>query len=139
VKKLSFEIPGAVITYNYLCDQMPVEWRESDLLFVKLPNGNTIDVGWYPACDPTGRFKITLSDSVQNQIDVSRVSDIDQLVGIIEGMALRSRQSSNRVASTSVDLIGSPHNAAQSSSSTSMAPVVYQNAFPAPQLQVAIS
>jgi hypothetical protein len=138
VKKLSFDIPEAVITYNYLCDPMPVEWREADLLFVKLPNGNTIDVGWYPACDPTGRFKITLSDSVQNQIDVFKVSDIDQLVGAVEGLALRSRQSSNRVASSSVVLVGSPHNSVQSTSS-SMAPVVLQNVYPAPQPQVAIS
>lgn len=138
MKQLGFNIPNAVVTYNYLYETMPVELREQDLLFVRLPNENVIDVGWYPACDPNGQFKITLSDSAQNQIDVFRVSDINQLVRIVEGLALRSTQSSNRVASSSVVLVGSPHNSVQSSSS-SMVPVVLQNVYPAPRPQVAIS
>ena len=34
--------PGAVISYNYLYEYLPFDWREEDLLFVRLPDGNTI-------------------------------------------------------------------------------------------------
>ena len=90
----------ARITYNYLYENMPVDWREPDLLFVKLPNGNVIDVGWYPACDPAGLFKITLSDSDQNQIASIRTPELDQVAGMIEGLASDSRRNPARETSS---------------------------------------
>jgi hypothetical protein len=117
MKQLEFNIPDAVITYNYLYEQMPVDWREEDLLFVRLPNGCVIDVGWYPACDPTGRFKVALSDSAQNPIDTIRVLDLDQVVRAVEGLALGSMQTV--VLPTSVSL----ENAVICSSQNSAHPV----------------
>jgi hypothetical protein len=105
VKQLEFNIPGAAISYNYLYENMPIDWREEDLLFVRLPNGNAIDVGWYPACDPTGRFKITLSDSTQNQIEAGRVHNLDQVVGAVEGLALGSMQ---RIVLPTIDVVVNP-------------------------------
>lgn len=137
--QLKINIPHAVVTYNYLFDQMPLEWREEDLLFVKLPNGNVIDVGWYPACDPNGKFKITLSDSAQNPIDITRTSELDQLIEIVGGLALRSQRTLAHVTSFYLDLTSSPTNAARSSSS-SMAPVNFQqNIRVVPSSLVAIS
>jgi hypothetical protein len=87
MKQMSINIPDAQISYNYLYETMPIDWREEDLLFVKLPSSYVIDVGWYPACDPSGRFKITLSDSAQNQIDAKSVFDIDEVVVAVENLA----------------------------------------------------
>ena len=121
---LTFDVPNGIVTYNYLYDVMPIDWREEDLLFIRLQNGNTIDVGWYPACDPNGKFKITLSDSGQIPIDVTRTPELDQLVEIVGGLALRSQRTLAYVTSFYLDLTSSPNNAARSSSS-SMAPVVF--------------
>ena len=116
MKQLSFNIPGAVITYNYLYDHMPFDWREEDLLFIRLPNKELIDVGWYPACDPTGYFKVTLSDSTQNQIAAIRVRNLDQIVEIVEGLAVPTQHAP--MTSVSMDYRGLTQSAANSSSSS---------------------
>lgn len=97
MNQIAINIPGARITYNYLYEAMPLDWREEDLLFVRLANGYAIDVGWYPACDPNGRFKITLSDSAQNTIDVRRVFALDEVVRAVENFAQRDTRTTSRV------------------------------------------
>ncbi|MFI5386508.1 MAG: hypothetical protein ACHQ50_10360 [Fimbriimonadales bacterium] len=103
VRQMQINIAGAQISYNHLYENMPIDWREEDLLFVRLPNGNVIDVGWYPACDPKGRFKITLSDPAQNQIDSIRMLDLDQVVGAVEGLASDPAQNPARETSVSIE------------------------------------
>ena|SRR5271166_5071768 len=128
MKQLTVNIPGATVSYNYLYENMPLDWREEDLLFVRLPNGDVIDVGWYPACDPAGRFKVTLSDSVQNQIDTIRVTELDQVVDAVEGLALQSPPS----VSLSVQNAPTPSprsSVRAMSSATFIPPVVVQPIF----------
>jgi hypothetical protein len=84
---IAFNIPGAEIVYNHLYPDMPLEWRDDDLLFVTLKNANTIDVGWYPACDPKGWFKITLSGPDQNAIDWARTPDMREMIQAVQSMA----------------------------------------------------
>jgi hypothetical protein len=91
LKQIIVDIPGSKVTYNYLYEDMPVDWREEDLLFVKLPNGYVIDVGWYPACDPAGQFKITLSDPHQNVVDVLGAPELDRVANAVESMARYSQ------------------------------------------------
>lgn len=44
-----------------LYDEYPdPEYLDQDILQVSLPNGVTIDVGWYPESDPTGSFRIVV-------------------------------------------------------------------------------
>ena len=84
---LKVNIPGAKISYNYLYENMPIGDREEDLLFLRLSNGEAIDVGWYPACDPMGRFKITLSDCTQKQINSITVRELDQVIPAVESLS----------------------------------------------------
>ncbi len=97
MNQIPISIPGAQITYNYLYEDMPLDWREEDLLFVKLKNGYVIDVGWYPACDPNGRFKITLSDSAQNTIDVRSVLTVGEVVRAVENFGNRNMWTTSHV------------------------------------------
>lgn len=99
---------------------MPIDWREEDLLFAILPNGDVIDIGWYPACDPAGFFKVTLSDAAQNQINSIRVFDLDQAVAAAESLALDSAQKSNRNASLSFEhkMLKSTHDSTRTASCT---------------------
>ena len=64
---------------------------------MRLANGYAIDVGWYPACDPNGWFKITLSDSAQNTIDVRRVRAIGEAVRAVENFANRNTRTNSSV------------------------------------------
>jgi hypothetical protein len=114
MSQISIAVAGAHIAYNYLYDNMPMEWRDEDLFFAKLPNGHVIDVGWYPACEPNGWFKITLSDGEQNEIDSKRVVELDRLAGLIERMAAKSRdeilRTTSSVAESGRSLYSSPTN-----------------------------
>ncbi len=46
-------------------------WFTQDQLAVRHPDGRTIDVGWYPDCDPTGRFRLLVvaSDSARDWLE----------------------------------------------------------------------
>jgi hypothetical protein len=64
MNQILINVPQARVIYNYLYDDMPIDWREEDLFLAELPNGDYLDVGWYPACDPDGRFRIALRHSI---------------------------------------------------------------------------
>jgi hypothetical protein len=90
MNQIQINLRGTETIYNYLYQDMPIEWREEDLLLVKLPDGDFIDVGWYPACDPTGWFKITLTNSTHDkEIKVIRVRDVDQVEHAVETLFRR--------------------------------------------------
>jgi hypothetical protein len=122
MKRIEPNIPGGRVTYNYLYRDMPIDWREEDLLFASLPDGKTIDVGWYPACDPDGLFRITLSNPDQTPVDVMRTPDIDQMVRAVESLASQSRQESNPIRTCSIVYVMRdaflPFNANNSTSTT---------------------
>jgi len=52
-------VPGCRIK-GMLCDSYPPEDLDQDILQVSLPNGITVDVGWYPDGDPDGEFKVVV-------------------------------------------------------------------------------
>jgi hypothetical protein len=56
---IPINIPGCQIT-GTLYDQYLPEDLDQDILQVRLPNGLTIDVGWYPEGDPNGAFKVVV-------------------------------------------------------------------------------
>jgi hypothetical protein len=102
MNKIEPKIPGSTVTYNYLYDDMPLDWKEAELFFAILPNGNTIDVGWYPECDPNGAFKVTLRDSAQNRIDVMSTRDLNQMIFAIESLASQSARQTVKPSTVSV-------------------------------------
>jgi hypothetical protein len=68
------------------------------LLFATLKNGNTIDVGWYSACDPKGWFTITLSGADQNAIDWARTPDMREMIQAVHSMGTGERNADTRVS-----------------------------------------
>lgn len=48
------------IIYNYLYKNPPIQLLMEDLLAIELPNGNYLDVGWYPQFNPKGVYKVIL-------------------------------------------------------------------------------
>jgi hypothetical protein len=119
MNQIPIDIPGAQVTYNYLYENMPVDWREEDLLFVKLPNGCVIDVGWYPACDPDGWFKITLSDSAQNEIEAIKLRELERVRDAAQRLATGTDSARHGVTSISVDDVGAPRLATLTSTNAS--------------------
>lgn len=103
MKKIEPKIPHARITYNYLYDSMRLDWMEQDLFFAILPNGNTIDVGWYPACDPDGQFKVALCDREQNQLKVKIVNTLEQVISAVERLAIAASDDKSRETSVSAE------------------------------------
>jgi len=55
---ISINLPPGVEVANYLYPKMDPEDLTQDIITVRLPNDYYIDVGWYPECDPNGRFVI---------------------------------------------------------------------------------
>jgi len=51
--------PGIRVKGELFADS-PLEHLDEDILQVSLPNGLTVDVGWYPACDEDGAFKVVV-------------------------------------------------------------------------------
>ena len=39
---------------------MNTEDLDEDLLQLELPDGCVLDVGWYPSCDPSGRYVLQI-------------------------------------------------------------------------------
>lgn len=95
MNQILIDIPEARVIYNYLYQNMPIDWREEDLFLAELPNGDYLDVGWYPACDPDGWFRIALRRSVNGvPIGVIRVVDPAHIADAAETLAFSDLQSS---------------------------------------------
>jgi hypothetical protein len=59
---LSFlEYPGVTVT-GEVYDSMEPDFLLQDLVEVALPNGEIVDIGWYPEHDPTGQFRVMVFD-----------------------------------------------------------------------------
>ena len=59
---LSFlEYPGVTVT-GEVYDSMEPDFLLQDLVEVELPNGEIVDLGWYPEHDPTGQFRVVVFD-----------------------------------------------------------------------------
>ena len=60
--------PGCTVK-GILYDHYTTEDLDQDILQVALPNGLTVDVGWYPDGDPNGTFKVVVyRDYWRNQL-----------------------------------------------------------------------
>lgn len=70
--------PGSIAIGELLQDYSQCPRRLSqDILQIKLPKGQTIDVGWWPRFDPNGKFQIVVfdgdweEDNLQEPIELS--------------------------------------------------------------------
>lgn len=102
--------PGASIS-NYLYPVMDAEDLTQDLVTVSLPNGNFIDVGWYPEHDPMGRFVVRVFAGFwdRQMIDPPiETPDVDALISVVEDLAdrfARKQVPSTRSGETRLNLV----------------------------------
>ncbi len=134
MNKIEPTIPGSTVTYNYLYDDMPLNWKEEELFFAILPNGNTVDVGWYPECDPNGAFKVTLRDSAQQRIDVMSTRDLNQMILAIESLASQSAPQAMKRSPVSVSYVWTVRPFTQNTNSASTQ--YYSGTLPTQSTQV---
>ena len=78
--------PGEVIYNNFhISSTKPIEeqWDNlhEDLIQVEYEDGLLLDVGWYPECDPTGRFIINLIQDYdwENPLKKIEAKSIDEM------------------------------------------------------------
>ena|ERR1700733_1163244 len=55
---IDLNLPQGCVVKGILLPQYPIEDLDQEILEVDLPDGSTIDVGWYPQFDRNGSFQI---------------------------------------------------------------------------------
>jgi len=85
------------------------ELRE-DMLDIALPTGIRIDVGWWPAWDPTGEFVVTVyASDWDHPIEQFFTKDLNEMIEAVEERAVRFSQDVSPVdSSTSTRLESHP-------------------------------
>ncbi|OGQ82488.1 MAG: hypothetical protein A3F90_08865 [Deltaproteobacteria bacterium RIFCSPLOWO2_12_FULL_60_19] len=67
--KVELHLPENVVVKGALYTTTDPAYLVQDMLEIDLPNGITIDVGWYPESDPAGSFQVVVfRDHWDNQL-----------------------------------------------------------------------
>lgn len=62
--QIKFKVPkDATIIWNFFYENMPTAWKNQNLFAIKLANGFTIDMGWYPDFDENGEYHAIIVDN----------------------------------------------------------------------------
>ena len=56
---------------------------------IVLPDGSTIDAGWYPEGSPQGRYRLALHSGMVPIVPPISIDDIDELAAEIENLSHR--------------------------------------------------
>ena len=81
--------PGSEIS-NYLYPSLTIDDLTQDMVTVQLPNGYSIDAGWYPEHDPNGRFVVRVFQGYWDNQKLPKPileKNVSVLVFIIEKLA----------------------------------------------------
>ncbi len=60
MKTIELHLPPDAVQIGELCDNYLSAELDQDIIEISLSSGVTIEAGWYPEYDPTGRFQITV-------------------------------------------------------------------------------
>jgi hypothetical protein len=85
---IEISIPPGSEMSNYLHPKMTRAELDQDLVYISLPNGYAIDVGWYPPHDPSGAFVVRSLWGVE-EIDVIEVQTPYAAASLAEQIARR--------------------------------------------------
>jgi hypothetical protein len=103
--------PGSEIS-NFLYPEMDIKDLTQDILTARLANDYYVDVGWYPECDPKGRFVIRVFHGYWDHQKLSRpieTRDISAVIYNVEALAERfSRTNALPIPQTGVFRIPIP-------------------------------
>lgn len=77
---------GSRVLFNSLYDTKDPRCLTDDLYAAILPGQITVDVGWFPECDPSGSYELVFSrDEFENIVaGPFEIADLDKLVSVIE-------------------------------------------------------
>lgn len=79
------DLPGSQIVSNNLYDTLSPDWLDEDLVFVRLPDGTKVDVGWHGDLDAGGYFKIVrYSTSWNAPLEVVRTGDVKEVIEVLK-------------------------------------------------------
>ncbi len=53
-------LPADVVVKGQLFHTYDLDYLLQDILEIDLPNGLSIDLGWFPECDPSGSFRVVV-------------------------------------------------------------------------------
>jgi len=82
------DLPKGVVVKGVLLREYLLEHMDQDIIEVDLPNGLTIDVGWFPEYDPRGQFRIVVyrdfrTNPVRPPIEVGSPFDVASVVKVL--------------------------------------------------------
>lgn len=89
MNKVEFTFPESVVVRGALFTTTDPTYLVQDLLEIDLPNGITIDAGWYPESDPNGSFQLVvfkgywenqLREPFETQSITELASEVNRLV-----------------------------------------------------------
>ena len=89
MKQIKLNLPklklGQIKVTGQLWDTQDPVYLDQDILDIKLPNGNSIDVGWHPESDPNGSFRIVVyrdywSNQLTDPITTKDAFEVPQIV-----------------------------------------------------------
>jgi hypothetical protein len=88
MKPINLNLPGSEVVFNNLHDTLSEEWLDEDLVFVRLPDGTKVEVGWYGELGAGGAFKVVHYRTSWNQpLDAIRTDDVHQVVEALTSLA----------------------------------------------------
>lgn len=97
---------GSRVVWNCLYEPAALESLTDSLYLVVLPNGISIDVGWYPELDPTGAYEICVyRGEFENQlVPPMEVRDTKELIDLLVRTA-RDFQTVNKTSASGETII----------------------------------
>jgi len=57
---VELDLPPGCVVKGFIPASQSVECLDSDMAEIDLPDGTTIDVGWVPAHDPDGSYRVVV-------------------------------------------------------------------------------
>lgn len=89
MREIRVSLPrGAELLFNALDDDPTPRMLSQDMLSILCPDGVSIDVGWYPAYDPTGEYAVTtLREGELDPVIEYEGRDVLKAVVVVERLA----------------------------------------------------
>ena len=89
MRRIDVKAPQGCIVVGFLYDEPNVRCRGEDMVEIVLPDGSTIDAGWYPEGSPQGRYRLALHSGMVPIVPPISIDDIDELAAEIEDLSHR--------------------------------------------------
>lgn len=88
---VAIRIPDGAKISNYLYDDLTVDELNQDIVTVILANAHSIEVGWFPENDPTGKFWIRVFWG-DEEIRLIKADAAYEVVEYVERLSIRFNQ-----------------------------------------------